>query len=755
MKWPQHKTPSNAARRARAPYNFVPLPEAILEWRPFREHHLLDPDRHHGSIELTITTETELYTRCAYPVKEEVHDPRDSEARQQFYHHGNPEIPVIPGSSLRGMVRSLVEILSYSRITRRPGRMRDKRLVYRAVADQKTSVGQRYGALFQPRRGGSRELDYPAPNVKAGYLEPSRSGGWQVRPAQVQPATNGSSLVRVPIGQVPAGVRCNMNAHSVWVRPEPIARHPSGSARGVTLWYARTERIQETPAPGLVAGTLVCTGETPRRHMHTVVYAADVTAKPFAIDPETWSLYVDDRDMHRGLPARRITGAGDPLFYLLDSSGRLLFLGPTPFFRIPYAGATGDFVPESTLGHENAPLDLAEALFGTVNGERRKPNDLTDPTGSHRGRVFFEEAPFFSAPDAEGAFLDPRGAGPRWPSILSSPKPTSYQNYLVQTDVRGDPSKLLSYDDKPGETVLRGFKQYWHRGSAANDLSTEEPQKDRDQRTAIRPVRPRVVFKGRVRFENLDLIELGALLTALELPATCRHHLGMGKPLGMGSVHIGARTTLIDPVRRYGSLEETGVLTGSGATAEEAKRQFAETVMQHHNRSVRAPRVSSGSLWDIPRLGQLRVLLEWVRKPPRPETAYLPDPARFRDRQVLPTPSAVSGGEDPSVDAEVLSAGTVARSGTAALESTESPATPPHAPPRETRTGAIVRFSQSTVRLRLEGEPTDRDVRLDIRIFPVEHWEKLTGGTLRHGRRVRVEVEENRVVRVVPDQGGT
>lgn len=441
MDLPEHVIPGIDGRQGKAPYNFVPLPEAIYEppGEPFKAHDLLDSGRLHGFIDLDITTETELYTRSAYPPAEEDKDVQRSRARQAFYHHGDEDRPVIPGSSLRGMVRSLVEILSYSRITRRPApakalRIRDERLVHRAVADQQTPTGQAYNKRFLRQRK-PREFDYPSPQVQAGYLERNASTGWLIRPAlRVQ----GTSFVRVGLDTLgrngfPGGEN---EVRDVWVKPGPVKPYPHRS--GLTLWYARTDDIADSAASGLVRGVLVYSGPMASRHMHTVIYAPDGKAPPISIPEEMWEQFCEDRDQQRGIACRKIRAHGDPLFYLLDDTGKLEFFEPTLFFRLPYSHYTGDYVPRVTVDSDG-PLDLAESIFGTVNGEAQcdRPH-----TGAHKGRVRFGDATFSATPDGGSPFLEGQ-EGIRWPSVLSTPKPTSYQNYLVQCDLEGKRENLL------------------------------------------------------------------------------------------------------------------------------------------------------------------------------------------------------------------------------------------------------------------------------------------------------------------------
>jgi CRISPR-associated protein (TIGR03986 family) len=658
MDLPEHVSSNTDARRGKAPYNFVPLPEAIFlpPDAPFKAHERLDTDRLHGFIDLDITTETELYTRCAYPPSEEGKDVQRSRPRQAFYHHGDEDRPVIPGSSLRGLVRSLVEILSYGRITRRRKRgdalrIRDEQLVHRAVADQQTPTGQAYNKRFL-KQLKPREIEYPSQMVQAGYLEKKGDAGeWQIRSAlKVQ----GTSFVRVPLtileaNGVPAG---DNEVRDVWVKPAPAKPYPHRS--GLTLRYARTDHVAESSAPGLVRGVLVCSGRIASRHMHTVIYAQDPKARPIPIPETMWEQFCEDRDQQRGIACRKVRSHGDPLFYLLDPQGDLEFYGPTLFFRLPYPYYTGDYVPQATTDADGR-LDLAESIFGTVNGDAQ---DGRPHTGAHKGRVQFGDATLGATPDGGSPFLEGQ-EGIRWPSVLSTPKPTSYQNYLVQRDLEGKREHLLSYSSRPpdvsdkGEaTVLRGFKRYWHRGSAARDLHLQPPTKHLKQYTVIRPVKLQVSFRGRLRFENFTPLELGALLAVLELPEDLRHHLGMGKPLGMGSVRIRATTTLIDPIARYGSLAAHGHLDEAlrNQKLDEAREAFRSTIVAHHNAHARDwLRVAPDTgLWEIPRLQALHCLLDWKHRPPRQATEYISDLKAFRLHQVLPTPAAVMGRTEPS-----------------------------------------------------------------------------------------------------------
>ncbi|MEI8259529.1 MAG: TIGR03986 family CRISPR-associated RAMP protein, partial [Deltaproteobacteria bacterium] len=143
-----------------------------------------------------------------------------------------------------------------------------------------------------------------------------------------------------------------------------------------------------------------------------------------------------------------------------------------------------------------------------------------------------------------------------WPKILGSPKVTTFQHYLTQ-EAPDQLAGLKHYATPPAETAIRGHKLYWRRKGVDAASLKEAPEKLADkesQHTGIKPVKPGVTFRFRVRFENLSDEELGALLWVLRLPAGHCHALGMGKPLGMGSVRITPTLVLSQPADRRATL---------------------------------------------------------------------------------------------------------------------------------------------------------------------------------------------------------
>lgn len=262
------------------------------------------------------------------------------------------------------------------------------------------------------------------------------------------------------------------------------------------------------------------------------------------------------------------------------------------------------------------------------------------------------------------------------PRILASPKPTSFQHYLTQSqpDVKDE---LNHYDSQ--DTVLRGFKMYWAMGNpTADDLRSKPSSQDlhdkskrrqvekvyeslndgswcvRDkntQHTQIKPVNVNKSFTFRVYFENLSDVELGVLEWALRLPGKngpyC-HRLGMGKPLGMGAVSLEPTLHLIRPANRYGSLlnETNSWELGSDSRASDASYypQFENYVLNKLPAEVRKPSFS-----EVERIQMLLKILEWRNPDSKSQhKVYITDLRDFKARRVLPDPLHVGEQLQPS-----------------------------------------------------------------------------------------------------------
>ncbi len=653
-KWPVHHNPRE--RAAKAPYNFVPLPERVLTVDPesLPDQDRYYPDQYTGWIDCDLTTASPLYVRAALEL-DEFERSQDEKAEEKlpwreqvrhkpdFFYTEDPLRPLIPGSSLRGMLRALVEIVGY-------GKMQwvtdQQRYFFRAVA------APRSDPLARPYRDALGK-------VEAGYVV-KHGEKWYILPAK---QIRGESFLKVKEQHVPRTVlRHHFNEPDY--RPDYIEVSFTTKRTPRGRWVIeRVGKRGEYPNQG----TMVCTGsmskaggESPRRN-HSIVSAADVGERVAIKD----LIPIDDdaiRDYRASLtdfqkqdpPFNRQMGClveGRPIFYLVSPDDVIRAFGHTPNFRIPFrrkdaqrASSPRDYVPE-ILRQEDDDTDLAEAMFGytKAKGEGK--------ARAFAGRIFVTDARLNEGQD-QVWLADEE---PVEPKILGSPKPTTFQHYLVQT-APNQSVRLLHYaSDTPGETVIRGHKLYWHKGTVKlEDIQEPEQVSDQDtQHTWIRPVKAGVTFGFQIRFENLSDVELGALLWVLDKAQDedYRLKLGMGKPYGMGAVKIEATLHLTDRAQRYRRLFQDERWARGNKTEENLVEKTVEAFEQLIlDNNVLNP-TDAQSLAEVDRIQALLAMLSWPGPDAR-QTRYLliEHPKygnEYKGRPVLPDPLAVSGRQAP------------------------------------------------------------------------------------------------------------
>lgn len=240
-------------------------------------------------------------------------------------------------------------------------------------------------------------------------------------------------------------------------------------------------------------------------------------------------------------------------------------------------------------------LTLAERLFGFV--ER-------DGSRALAGRVRVGHGLAEGEPEG-GEWYDLRDGQPVTLKILASPKPPSpalyfgHHGYLSKTDL--DLSRHHPH----------GRKVYLHHRDEAVEgrcYETNEPGQKRQLKLKVKPLKNRTSFLFHVDFTNLSREELGLLLYALRPTKEFRHKIGLGKPIGLGRV-------VIDPLA-LGFVDREAIYAGDG---------------------LFAPRYAS---------------LEWSPEVPAPDWTSLPPfvAQRYRDERRGQAAATTSGDRFPRAD---------------------------------------------------------------------------------------------------------
>ncbi|MCK6561903.1 TIGR03986 family CRISPR-associated RAMP protein [candidate division KSB1 bacterium] len=239
---------------------------------------------------------------------------------------------------------------------------------------------------------------------------------------------------------------------------------------------------------------------------------------------------------------------GDLVYAMIDENKEAEFIVPVSVPRVTYDNRISKLLPKSLSPCENYDeLCPACRVFGWVHQLDDGNKGDTSKHVAYAGRVQISHA----------ELKYDNGTLPETPlAILSSPKPTTTSFYL--SDGRQQATVDADYNDS--SALLRGRKFYRHHKRAEEENYYRAGGRCDDQNRTVRDaLAPGARFEFNIHFQNLAPLELGALLWALEMDQQCFHRLGFAKPLGFGSVKITIKELqVLDPGQRYDSLEHDG-----------------------------------------------------------------------------------------------------------------------------------------------------------------------------------------------------
>lgn len=677
---PKHISPRSKNRQAHAPYNFIelPEPEQVVVAQELPKSNDYDAQRHTGYIQCQLITESPLYIRCGLIPKDfkilgdhscNLEELTQLELEEQkrwtdfFYNPANYR-PVIPGSSLRGMIRTLIEIVTYSKIHKVSG---NDKLFFRAVAAprKKDEDPDPLAGEYERKQGKA------ASKVKAGYLQQQTDGSWGIYMAR--------EIEGKPFLKIEESVVLNSNVNLIPFNSSDY--YPQGIRELIPV---RFDQIQNGVAQNISTdnpsykyeGHLITSGnmiegnpegKSPRRYHWLIGKRTNdyLEVDAGAVDDYRASLtefqkkYFDERD--------GILKNNHPVFFCEPKPGeKVTLFGHSPNFRVPYtpptkngrAASVTDFIPPKLKSSDNPDIDMAEAIFGWVKDQKSENQ-------ARAGRVFITDAVIDDSIPDEKIWCQPNPDDRIIPRILATPKPTTFQHYLVQTDPDAKRENLKHYGSKPIEdTIIRGHKLYWHQQDVSchtvNETKTPEEieiEKKQKQYTKIRPIQPQVIFYFTIYFENLTEEELGGLLWVLDLAKKkenriyvndereYRFSLGMGKPFGMGAVKLTNQQLWLSQrqQKRYqklfdvdGNNWETGNYNDTEDEAQIFVDSFKEYILKHIRENT------NGKLEDVRRIKMLLEMLSFPGKPrgkvPYMEIEHQYKKNEYDERRVLPNP---------------------------------------------------------------------------------------------------------------------
>lgn len=390
----------------------------------------------------------------------------------------------IPGSSVRGMLRNVLEIATFGKFGR-------------AVNDRAMSIRD-----LTPS-GEVYRQQINAHTVHAGWLKFASGHGAQL--ATIEP----TEMLRMDV--VEAKEWADETKSEGKDPYEMYTEEPDPVTRKLTDWVVvRTGPVSKKREDFLF------------RHLPSkpALPISRELFQQFAAAHQHNPLWSNKQGQPGDLQKRLMEGKRIPVFFIYDPKNktRIQAFGLAYMFRVPYRHSLHQAIgSKDSPHHDQSRLDFCEALFGLIHdGEDDHPQSL-------RSRVGFGVALATQAkphPDNKGIDV-----------VLNEPKPSFYPAYI-----KGGQT-LMS--DRP---QLAGWKRYPVRGQAApQNTNVSIKGKTNDNiGSKLFPLQKGATFEGDITLHNLHPEELGGLLWALTWgqQANLRHSLGMGRPFGYGSLKV-------------------------------------------------------------------------------------------------------------------------------------------------------------------------------------------------------------------------
>lgn len=523
-------------RAINSPYNFVPLHERVHlpEWGELVSHDVPFKEGVDAEIHYTLTAESPLLVGGHHTSS----DGRQPGEVYPFKLRNGENSYAIPGSSLKGMLRAVLEIAGFGRM-----RMVDDR----ALSVRDLTAGARF--FYRNKMTDDSVKGAYRPKVQSGWVEFDDSGKPWITPCAYSRvehddlAKYSDDPIWEEFPEAPGSKfkyetwEQSGSEFELWFQPEPETSHHHSRGK---LIYSKATSL----GTGSKWGTLVFTGQPHKRdrqkpgckHMEFIFYEdQQESVEKFEVEDSVWRAFLQIHENSKEWEYWRHEPYV-PIFYLTDKNGATS-LGLAQMYRLAYEHSIGETIEHASSEHRRQPgvdarYDLADLLFGAV-GEGEMD--------SLRGRVSVETATLESQSRLR----------PQEPTILNSPKPSFYPNYVVQKTierVKLDGQTYQTYvtqkigEHKNRRPQIRGFKRYPARPE--NDVAVQALSSDQSSSASVQvrlfPLDKRAQFKGRIVCHNLQPIELGALLWVMTWGNRdkLRHSLGMAKPFGFGQVRI-------------------------------------------------------------------------------------------------------------------------------------------------------------------------------------------------------------------------
>ena len=436
-------------------------------------------DSQSGQINITITAKSPIFVGNGTNKNKDDAKNNKNDKPQEFFNHNGTYY--IPGSSIKGMIRTIATILSFSKMS----------------LDDKTL--------------SCRDINNPAYKKKAMKQNQTFIGWLYVK---------SKKWYIDEIGELTKEHKISYEKLEQLFGKSLIANLKNKQA------HAKYELLQHKNLH-LKEGTIVLTGFFGKKKNefifpHTITQTHNLTNEQVKTFQEAYYIGTpnESKDWTKRWKQEIKQGKKVPIFFQKTQNNQIRHFGLSMLYKLPYDNSTQALYTRSLTNYNKSYLDCVDRIFGFVR----------DDTQSHenkalKGRISFSH---FKAQGSPKSFA-------KQSLILSTPRPTVYPYYIDQT-----PNTLFkTYDDQ--DSKLSGFKFYVPR----HNIMNHKGNGNSNILSHIIPLDEGTTFTGTLRYFNLKKEELGLLLLTLTFLQDKHYYkIGGAKPYGFGDCHIKLHTSL-------------------------------------------------------------------------------------------------------------------------------------------------------------------------------------------------------------------
>lgn len=514
----------------KAPYNFVPLEDTVFfpEWQNRISQDIPFSDGVSGRIDIKIEAKTPIFVRNGQAQLTEQEKKEGKKGDDSFSHTDDGRY-FIPGTSIKGELRNVLEILSFGKMTQ--------------VQD----------ARFGIRKIGDNEYHNLLKDVYCGWLTKNANGEYVIEDC--------GKPLRISLEEIDNALGSKLYKDAKDLDCKNLDKNKENERKSATYKYASLnlldkiqlsanvsdkeledkamlpeelymnfifdaeeygKQIYKVSHDGDTLGTIVLTGQ-PDKKKHFEFIFQDNVIHEYTINADVIrdfrTIHKNNYDYKNLWRDRLEQGCEVPVFFTLYKS-QVDAIGLTYMFRYPTINSIHTAIPAQL--QITGFKDLAECIFGTA-------------TQNHelKGRVFI--SPAFSIGQVQKC--------KEVKTTLSSPKPSFASLYVEQGSWMNANARI------------KGRKRYPVRDSIwGNDTGNGNTE------TKFIPLASGTTFSGHIYFHNLKEVELGALISALTFNghSECFHSIGEAKPLGFGKVKISIERIEDTELKNEQSIESIG-----------------------------------------------------------------------------------------------------------------------------------------------------------------------------------------------------